>query len=95
MLRWLLCGLKACSVPASCRCIRQLRAKGEELRGEPQKLGEEKMALEARRTGQNQQIQECNDHLLDTEREVARLDQKLSNSEKCRVESWTKQVSRL
>ncbi len=58
--------------------LQQLRAKGEELRGELQKLGEEKMALEARRTGQNQQIQDCNDHLLDTEREVARLDQKLN-----------------
>ena len=38
------------------------------------------MALEAQRTAQNQQIQECNDRLLDAEREVGRLDQRLSNS---------------
>ncbi len=58
--------------------LQQLRAKSEELRGKLRTLGEEKMALEARRTGQNQQIQECNDQLLNAEREVGRLEQKLS-----------------
>ena len=57
-----------------------LRAQSEELRDQLRALGEAKMALEAQRTAQNQQIQECNDRLLDAEREVSRLDQRLSNS---------------
>ena len=57
-----------------------LRAQSEELRDQLRALGEAKMALEAQRTAQNQQIQECNDRLLDAEREVGRLDQRLSNS---------------
>ncbi len=58
--------------------LQQLRTQGEALREKLRALGEEKMALEARRTGQNQQIQECNDQLLNTEREVGRLEQKLN-----------------
>ena len=55
---------------------RQAAALREQLRT----LSEAKLALEARRTTQNQQIQECNDRLLNAEREVGRLDQRLSNS---------------
>ena len=58
--------------------LQQLHAEGDALREQLRKLGEEKLALEARRTGQNQQIQECNDRLLNAGREVARLEQKLS-----------------
>ncbi|MBE6971285.1 MAG: chromosome segregation protein SMC [Ruminococcaceae bacterium] len=55
-----------------------LRARSESLREQLRALGEAKMALEAQRTAQNQKIQECNDELLHTEREVGRLEQKLS-----------------
>jgi chromosome segregation protein len=58
--------------------LQQLHAESDALREQLRKLGEEKLALEARRTGQNQQIQECNDRLLNAGREVARLEQKLS-----------------
>ena len=62
------------------RQLAGLRAQSEELREQLRALSEAKMALEAQRTAQNQQIQECNDRLLDAEREVGRLDQRLSNS---------------
>ena len=60
--------------------LEQLRRAADAVRAELARLAEEKLALEAQRTAQNQKIQDCNDELLHTEREVARLDQKLSNS---------------
>ena len=56
----------------------QLHEESAKLRDQLRALGEAKMALEAQRTAQNQKIQECNDELLHTEREVGRLEQKLS-----------------
>ncbi len=58
--------------------LAELRGGAEALREKLRVLGEEKLALEARRTAQNQKIQECNDDLLHTEREVNRLEQKLN-----------------
>ena len=60
--------------------LEELHRQSEALREQLRALSEAKMALEARRTAQNQQIQECNDALLNAEREVGRLDQRLSNS---------------
>ena len=59
--------------------LEALRRQSEELRRRLADLGQAKLELEAQRTGQNQQIQECNDLLLHAEREVSRLEQKLSN----------------
>jgi len=56
----------------------QLRADADGIRAALARLAEEKLALEGQRTAQNQKIQECNDELLHTEREVARLEQKLN-----------------
>ena len=60
--------------------LQRLREEADTVRAELAHLAEEKLLLEAQRTAQNQKIQECNDELLHSEREVARLDQKLSNS---------------
>ena len=60
--------------------LADLRSRGDTLREQLRTLSETKMALEAQRTSQNQQIQECNDALLNAEREVGRLEQRLSNS---------------
>ena len=60
--------------------LADLRSRGDALREQLRMLSEAKMALEAQRTSQNQQIQDCNDQLLNAEREVSRLEQRLSNS---------------
>ena len=60
--------------------LQALRGQSETLREQLRVLSEAKLALEAQRTTQNQQIQECNDQLLNAEREVGRLEQKLSNN---------------
>ena len=58
--------------------LEKLRADADGIRATLGRLAEEKLALEGQRTAQNQKIQECNDELLHTEREVARLEQKLN-----------------
>ena len=60
------------------KTLAQQRAQADGLRQELDRLSQEKLALEAGRTNQNQQIQECNEALLRAQREVGRLEQKLN-----------------
>ena len=59
---------------------RELRGGIEELRQALQKLSEEKMALETRRSQTDRLSRTCNDTLLNCEREVTRLEGKLNGS---------------
>ena len=62
------------------RVLDDLRRSSEALRGKLRELSEAKMALEAQRTAQNQQMQECNEQLRHTSGEVVRLEQKLNTA---------------
>ncbi len=56
----------------------QLREKSEGYQQRLQKLSQEKLELEAKRTARDRESRECNDGLLRAEREVSRLEQKLN-----------------
>ncbi len=57
-----------------------LNRRREDCRQRLASLGEERMALEARRTAQNKRSQEMNENLLNLERSASRLEQKLATS---------------
>ena len=60
--------------------IAGLKAQGDGFQMRLSALNEEKLALEARRTAQNRASQEMNENLLNLERSVSRLEQKIATS---------------
>ena len=60
--------------------LETLDTQRQALRERLETLNGEKMALEAERTAQNKRSQECNEELLNLERSVSRLEQKIATS---------------
>jgi chromosome segregation protein len=60
--------------------IDTLNTQAQDIRARLQKLNEEKIALEAERTAKSRAGQEMNDQLLDYERAVSRMEQKINSS---------------
>ncbi|NLU23471.1 MAG: chromosome segregation protein SMC [Clostridiales bacterium] len=60
--------------------IGTLRMQAEQCRSQLTRLAEEKLQLEARRGAKDKESRECNDSLLNTERSVSQLEQKINSA---------------